>query len=624
MPEQVISFNINIFNGLNENDQANELVPRAYQQGQAGMQQVSPVESPNLKNIDFSSDGLAKRRGSTESDDLTGVTVVGEELIAGTFFRVHNSVQKPNLIVGKKSIYINTTGTWAQITNANGTAYVHSNDVSKVTFTLLDQRVFIGLDGDNAIQVYRSGSALDNHLHATTTTTVVDASSSSGQKVLNVSDTTIFEVGDRIKINASEVGYVDTVQAGISITLEDNLASTYTNEAVIVENLYYTANTSTTNALTGNIGTGYFLVASSKSRLIYCDGSVVVNYSDVATSGVYKFADSGFFQASSRVRAVTAFAPYYTDSINENIYIGTELGWEIRTDIATGAVIKVEGSRPPFNHQSFTATKRWIVYLTSDKNIFAINGTTVIDLGRRLKTTSRDGTLDGLDISSSQDTAFAHYYADREQVYIHYTNDSSGFNDICIVIDFRLDEPNLGENKRQFEQRVRLLKWTISAPATNDWFSYIYRNETATVGVTKAGKTYQLDLGSNDLGTLAVESEYYTPIFFAGNESISKQFLDIYFRGINTGDFDVNYSIFVDRSNTAIQTGTFSVGTANSVYGTATYGTGTYASTAAIRNTDDIDLYHESIQWFISNTELSETFKITTTGIRFLFGAEER
>jgi len=66
----------------------------------------------------------------------------------------------------------------------------------------------------------------------TTVATTVDANSDSGQKVLNVAATTGFSAGDSIVVNhggaRNEIHEVDTVQAGVSLTLIDNLKYSHT------------------------------------------------------------------------------------------------------------------------------------------------------------------------------------------------------------------------------------------------------------------------------------------------------------------------------------------------------------------------------------------------------------
>ncbi len=67
-----------------------------------------------------------------------------------------------------------------------------------------------------------------------TTQTTVDADSASAQKVLNVTATTPFAVGDLVLIDhdasggGREWGQIASISAGVSITLEDNLANTHT------------------------------------------------------------------------------------------------------------------------------------------------------------------------------------------------------------------------------------------------------------------------------------------------------------------------------------------------------------------------------------------------------------
>jgi hypothetical protein len=62
--------------------------------------------------------------------------------------------------------------------------------------------------------------------------TTVDANSDSGQKVLNVTSTTGFSVGDIVwigdKTSRQEKKTIDTIQAGISLTMTANLSSTHT------------------------------------------------------------------------------------------------------------------------------------------------------------------------------------------------------------------------------------------------------------------------------------------------------------------------------------------------------------------------------------------------------------
>lgn len=71
----------------------------------------------------------------------------------------------------------------------------------------------------------------------TTVSTVVDAASGGVgvEKILNVTDTAGFELGHTILIDSAgnyEFAVIDTIQAGVSLTLTENLENTYTNETV--------------------------------------------------------------------------------------------------------------------------------------------------------------------------------------------------------------------------------------------------------------------------------------------------------------------------------------------------------------------------------------------------------
>jgi hypothetical protein len=70
--------------------------------------------------------------------------------------------------------------------------------------------------------------------------TTVDADSASGQKVLSVASTTGFAVGNVVVVNSKgarqEVRTIDTIQAGVSLTMTVNL--TYTHTAVQADGVY--------------------------------------------------------------------------------------------------------------------------------------------------------------------------------------------------------------------------------------------------------------------------------------------------------------------------------------------------------------------------------------------------
>ena len=75
--------------------------------------------------------------------------------------------------------------------------------------------------------------------------TTVDADSASGQKVLNVASTAGYNAGEKIWIGQGtarmEQGVIDTIQAGVSLTLLANLTQTHTGaQADVVQSCVYT------------------------------------------------------------------------------------------------------------------------------------------------------------------------------------------------------------------------------------------------------------------------------------------------------------------------------------------------------------------------------------------------
>ncbi len=78
----------------------------------------------------------------------------------------------------------------------------------------------------------RVGPAIEETVTSTTPSTTVNADSAAGQKVLNVAATTGFTTGNTVWINdggvREETKVIDTVQAGVSLTMTVNLTYTHT------------------------------------------------------------------------------------------------------------------------------------------------------------------------------------------------------------------------------------------------------------------------------------------------------------------------------------------------------------------------------------------------------------
>ena len=212
MAEAFHKMDITLTGGLNTSVQADELLLRSHEQVEGGFAQKLPVESPSMKNIDFDSRGLAKRRGSKKSGLLTAAAVPSETLIKAIEWQVPDSEASGGKIqvhVGSLSIYVtgeDEDGTsashWTQVNDAEGNPYLHNATVTKVTLTSTDAHLFIGLDAGNPAQVYRGGADLDDQFHNyVSTATVQGGGASSGQANVTVSDVSGFADGDRIRLD---------------------------------------------------------------------------------------------------------------------------------------------------------------------------------------------------------------------------------------------------------------------------------------------------------------------------------------------------------------------------------------------------------------------------------------
>src|SRR5690348_13109798 len=97
---------VNVFGGLNSNDQTDALVGRAFSYAQDGtLIQQAPMESPNLHDVDFDPAGLRKRLGSTTYTSLVASLSVGETIIRGYTWVTPGTTTEVQLCVTSKSIW---------------------------------------------------------------------------------------------------------------------------------------------------------------------------------------------------------------------------------------------------------------------------------------------------------------------------------------------------------------------------------------------------------------------------------------------------------------------------------------------------------------------------------------
>ena len=631
------------FGGLNVNDSADVLFRISHGMDGAGNWVTRPgVGMPfrQMSNVDYFPNGIQSRLGSAELATLVSILQSAETLLEIVEWRVPTTNARVLFAVGTKSMYLNQSGSWAQIkwNNTAATAYTHPATIAKCSIRAVDNHLCIGTDSTNYIQVYRSGAALDDQLHANTTTTTVDADSNSGQKVLNIAATTSFAVGDRVRINSGgardESGYIASISAGASITLMDNLTYTHTAvqaDVVAVENIYEDAYGSATHTITGVWDAGSYLLESINERLVFGTGNGLVRFTPrayTASSGVWDLAADpthNYYTTKGNVRALAKFKPELQDDFVDVLLIFTSEGPLATTGFDPNYDQPVAyGDSVPINHRAIAQIENWLVYLTEDRSIFAHNGMREIDLGRRFKSHEKTGPLDEVDLTESATDAHAAYDRDNKKWLCWVTTDTTYTCDLCLGLDFFEGEPHPAEAQPAYETHVRPFVWRIKEPATNSWFIRVTRALGALYGITAAGKVWTLNSGRYDLGVVAIDSSFRTGEFKPGGVAES-QFLTFYARGIETGDWPITYKFYIDYSESesaSFEETQIAVGEA--VYDTAVYDDAVYGSTAILRGDDDTDLYANTIAIACEHVGAGQFWQRTALELEFLPGERER
>ncbi len=387
------------------------------------------------------------------NDDLrTYALLVSTTVIDGVEWRAPSDGSRIQVLLTDVTILTDQSGAWNTIKDSAGAVYSHLSAATKGMIREGDGHLFIFMDGaSNEIQTYREGADLD-------------PSMSNGNT------------------------YEDAYGGG-------------------------------TNTYTGTWPTAAFLGVYINGRLAWSDGNVLIEFTNVANapgSGIWDLLSTGagFYRAGGRITALVNFIPHLSNSIEETMFVGTVGGWEYTTGfLSFDRIIRVQGSTPPLNHQSLFVSHFWIVYLTDDKNIMAINRTSSIDLGRRFKVPGdEDGPLDGMVIASSETNSFGFYDRDRKRGYLAITTDPANVNDTWLVIDFKKGEPLAGEQLGSYERHVRCLVWGIGTPGTNEWFISVYQTADGPVGVLRNRAIYTMESGFDDLDTIEISDYGVTPV----------------------------------------------------------------------------------------------------------------
>lgn len=646
--EQISEFSFVLAGGLNTWDQADQLVRRSHQRtANGGWQQIAPMESPAISNIEFFQDGWGTRLGSVSSDDLRSVMVAGDTLLDGFEWRNPASQARILIVISSLTIYTNQSGSWAQLLHANsgGTAYTHGSTITKWMFSQVDGHLLITTDGGtNRIRVYRSGTTLDDPLGNNTSTATVNVTSNSGQKVLSITATTSFQPGDRIAINLGgareEFQYVASISAGVSLTLMDNLTNTHTSgqaDVVQVRNQWTEAfSTSTKHVVTGDWDLGTYLGVAVRDIFAFGKGNTYLSFTPparTASSGIWDIlgTEAGFYQARAPIVGITSYTPNQGSINDQLLYIFTTAGAGVLTgfqDYDQVMDLNAMIGGVPLNHRCIVGTKNWVVYLTQNKDIEGINGKTVINLGRRMKTLIKTGPLDAIDITQSALSAFGFYSIEAEKVFFHANSGNAAYvNDQQFQIDFRLGEPLLGEGREAYEQHVRCLAGSIISPSTNAWFYGMFQRLGNVCGVTQSGILYTVGGSTqprSDLGTLAIPNYWDTPWFNAGSSQILILLQNLISRFKKTGNWNVTIGVMRNYDPTIIKSfDVLQIGTDDATYGTSTYGGYTYTKGGAVLKFNEIDRYEQAFRFRFSNSTASQYWILLTGALEHQMGARE-
>ena len=649
--EPVRKWVITQWGGGNYRDQADELVARSHAVDGAGNWVPRPgflAESPELQNEEFfGGSGRGKRLGSATFSNLTtsSVFLSGDVVVDGWEFDIATTGAVVIYVVSKKTVYFSSDSgsTWVQCTGPWSSAYTHSDQtVTLASADMVGGHIVIGIDGANAKLVARGTSTLDDLLRNDITTTTVDTDSNSAQTVLSVAATTMFMVNDRVRINSGgardESGYIASISAGVSITLQANLTYTHTAvqaDVVEVANRWTdTYRSNTTHVVTGAwTETGTYMVAACNDRLFWCNGNTLVlgsprasGGSSIGASGVWDAVNSIAYEAEGRVIALKSLVPIGGDETLQQLAVFTANGPTLTTGFS-------QQDQPqqrrldctPMNHRCVAATRNWLVVLTRDFRILAYNGFRVFDLGERMRNISGTGPSQEWSYSDSSTTAFTKYDPRLQRVYCCASTASGRVNDLWIVVDMRLGEPGYQEAEPQAEGRIRLVPWRITNPDTNDWFGGMILAGRGMIGWTQAGYFYDMSTGKNDLDSIAIETHYFTAQFHAGQPTSGKEFLHALIRSEPKGDWDVTVDHYFDRSQSVGQSWTFrQIPAGAAVYGTAVYDVDTYTDGRQARAGKDTSRYREVIQIDSYNGNANEDFIILSLEQPFLYGAMNR
>ena len=377
----------------------------------------------------------------------------------------------------------------------------------------------------------------------------------------------------------------------------------------------YTDAGGTARVITGTWGTAYDRLAVFNGRLVFNDGTSTIQYTDV--NQPWDLVGGGNAPAAGKVMALQVHVPQFGNSLAAILYIGTGVGWQFTSDLAS--INNISGSQPPMSQRLVLNSRNWICYLSDRGALYGINGNRVIDIGRRLK--ARDassGPLDTINLANTLTVGNSVYNVDKQQAWWLISTAASGQPDTTIVLDFQLGEPQLDEPLPSYEQIIRCLKWT------GQDFASVHVTQDGIIGARSGGIMWTMENGYSDLGATAISATWFSPILDAMLPVNDKNWTIWFGRGLNAGAWNVQIDYLLDRDQVSSKSYQFSQGVATSTYGTATYGTGTYQSAGIVVGSDDTDLISEAIQIKLTQGADAQNFTVTALEQRYDVLVEER
>jgi len=567
------TFGTTVFGGINVADQAVSLMQRSHLVDQGRFRQVYPMETPRAINMDIYRDGIGKRKGSVLLTDVSTISsfVSGDVLVGGVEWTTPTTNKRVKVLVGKKTIYIDQSGSFVQVNDSASAAYTHAADVTEVSFLQGDNHLLILVNGANQVQVYRTGADLDPELKLSNTW------------------------------NESIGGGTQTMTG-----------------------------TWRTNTQIGVILHGRLAMANGT------DGIIEYTPAPSSTSGIWDLTNGGFSTTGlyhdATVIGLATSTPEFSNSLTPFLYIFTTKGVQVRAGFASGDLpFKIEGSGVPINKNCIVHTRNWLMFLTKEGNIEAINGRRVLNLGRRLRSLEADGPLDNFSASNSEPAsdstggAFGYYDRDQEKAVWYMATSDQTTNAISITLDFKLGEPGLDEPLESVERHVRAFYGEIVSPGTNSWFVAAYERLGGSDYIASNGKIYTSDSGFADLDSLAIKSEYDTPEIIGRIETVDKNWLLGLFKFIPKGDWNVAIQPFLDRATDGETS--FNIlqrKDGDAIWDTSLWDTGTWGDQGIVPGGKDIDLYAESIRFRLSNSVVDQDFIFSNFDLRYIHVREER